>query len=59
MKRAKSFDNLLTDLHSEPITDVNMSALGALESDGVTELSPLSYDEQERLSACEKIIERD
>lgn len=57
MKRAKSFDNLLTDLHSEPVADVNMSVLGALDSDDVTELSPLSIDEQERLSVCERIID--
>ena len=57
MKRAKSFDNLLTDLHSDPLSDVNLSALAVLESDGVTELSPLSLDEQQRLNACEQIID--
>lgn len=57
MKRAKSFDNLLTDLHSEPIADMNLSALAVLESEDVTELSPLTIDEQQRLSACEQIID--
>jgi hypothetical protein len=55
MKGRKSFDSLLTDLHSEVLPDAAMPAL-SLQSDGVTELSSLQPDEAERLAACEQII---
>lgn len=56
MKKGKSFDNLLTDLHSDPLPDAAVPAL-SLQSDGVVELSPLSHDEADRLAACEQTID--
>ncbi|MCK8495165.1 MULTISPECIES: hypothetical protein [Spirosoma] len=55
MKKGKSFDNLLTDLHSDPLPDSAVPAL-SLQSDGVVELSPLTSEEADRLASCEQII---
>ncbi len=55
MKRGKSFDNLLTDLHSEPLPDSAMP-LFAGQSEGVLDLAALTETETERLVACETTI---
>jgi hypothetical protein len=55
MKKGKSFDNLLTDLHSDNLQDDSVSVL-SLQSDGVVELTPLTLEEANRLAACEQTI---
>ena len=55
MKRSKSFENLLTDLHSDPLPDGAMPGLSG-QTDGVIELSALTEDEVERLVVCEQTI---
>ena len=55
MKRSKSFDNLLTDLHSDPLPDGAMPGL-SLQTDGVIELSALTGEEVDRLVVCEQTI---
>ncbi|RAJ93012.1 hypothetical protein LX87_04524 [Larkinella arboricola] len=56
MKKGKSFDNLLTDLHSEPLPDAALPAL-SLQSEGVSELSSISAAEAHQLAQYERIIE--
>ena len=55
MKKGKSFDNLLTDLHSDLLPDSAVPAL-SLQSDGVVELTPLTQDEADWLATCERTI---
>lgn len=56
MKKGKSFDNLLTDLHSDLLPDSAVPAL-SLQSDGVIELTPLTKDEANWLATCEQTID--
>ncbi|AFK05582.1 hypothetical protein Emtol_0315 (plasmid) [Emticicia oligotrophica DSM 17448] len=49
----KSFSNdLLRDLHAEPLTQL------AVIDEGVTEISSLSNEENERLTICEEVIDK-
>ncbi len=55
MKKSKSFDNLLTDLHSDLLPESPMPTL-PLPSEGVAELSPLSSHEADQLAHYEQLI---
>lgn len=56
MKKGKSFDNLLTDLHSDSLSDNGVSVL-SLQSDGVVELTPLTPEEADQLAIHEQTID--
>ena len=57
MKKSKSFDNLLTDLHSDPLPESAVPSFSRQDIEDVLELSPIDDEEKRKLEECERIID--